>query len=63
MQENNGKTRNIVDMITGEYTYNKIWNDKYRVRLRNYYRNPIDMGFEVDMDKATRLDKYYNFEL
>lgn len=63
MQENNGKTRNIGDMITGEYTYNEIWNDEYRVRLRNYYRNPIDMGFEVDMDKATRLDKYYNFEL
>lgn len=63
MQENNGKTRNIVDMIIGEYTYNEIWNDEYRIRLRNYYRNPIDIGFEVDMDKATRLDKYYNFEL
>lgn len=63
MQENNGKTRNIGDIIIGEYTYNEIWNDEYRVRLRNYYRNPIDMGFEVDMDKATKLDKYYNFEL
>lgn len=41
----------------------KIWDDTYKKRISMYWREPVDMGFEVDMDKATLKDKYYNFEL
>lgn len=41
----------------------KIWDDTYKKRISRYWREPVDMGFEVDMDKATLKEKYYDFEL
>lgn len=42
---------------------NERFNEEYIIRVDRYWNVSMDMGYLEDLDKAERMDKYYNFEL